>query len=94
MLDKLLGFNDIRICFQLIYILVILLLIFFIKSGDILVVNRAIEPAHNKIVIAYLNGELTVKRLKIENTKIYLVAENPSKERIMLQNVDLPIYHS
>ena len=72
----------------------ILFLIFFIKSGDILVVNRAIEPAHNKIVIAYLNGELTVKRLKIENTKIYLVAENPSKERIMLQNVDLPIYHS
>jgi DNA polymerase V len=55
-----------------------------INSGDILVVDRAIEPTHNKIVVAYLNGELTVKRLKIENTKIYLVAENPDYNPIRI----------
>jgi DNA polymerase V len=32
-------------------------------DGDILVVDRALEPKHNDIVIAVLNGELTVKRL-------------------------------
>ena len=55
-----------------------------INSGDILVVDRAAEPAHNKIVVAYLNGELTVKRLKIENTKIYLAAENPDYKPIRI----------
>lgn len=55
-----------------------------INSGDILVVDRAVEPSHNKIVVAYLNGELTVKRLKIENTKIYLVADNPDYKQIRI----------
>jgi DNA polymerase V len=55
-----------------------------INSGDILVVDRAVEPTHNKIVVAYLNGELTVKRLKIENTKIYLVADNPDYKPIRI----------
>jgi DNA polymerase V len=32
-------------------------------DGDILVVDRSLEPKHHDIVIAVLNGELTVKRL-------------------------------
>src|SRR5262245_4186223 len=32
-------------------------------DGDILVVDRSLEPKHTDIVIAVLNGELTVKRL-------------------------------
>lgn len=35
-----------------------------IHAGDILVVDRALEPADNKIIIAVLDGELTVKRIK------------------------------
>ena len=34
-----------------------------IYPEDILIVDRAIEPAHKKIVIAIVDGELTVKRL-------------------------------
>ncbi len=34
-----------------------------IFDGDLLVVDRAIAAAHNKVVIAALDGELTVKRL-------------------------------
>ena len=41
-----------------------------------LIVDRSMEPVHGKIVIASLNGELTVKRLHIEKKKIRLVAEN------------------
>ncbi len=55
-----------------------------INSGDILVVDREIEATHDTIVVAYLNGELTVKRLKIENTKIYLAAENPDYKPIRI----------
>lgn len=47
-----------------------------IHHGDILVVDRSIEPTHGKIVIAAVNGELTVKRLSCQGKKIQLVAEN------------------
>jgi DNA polymerase V len=49
-----------------------------IFSGDILVVDRSLEAADNKIVIAIVNGEFTVKRLKIREGRISLVPENPS----------------
>jgi DNA polymerase V len=47
-----------------------------IHHNDILVVDRSLEPAHGKIVIAAVNGELTVKRLSIEGKNIRLLAEN------------------
>ena len=47
-----------------------------IQEGDMLVVDRSIEPVHGKIVIASLNGELTVKRLHIEKKRVLLIAEN------------------
>jgi len=49
-----------------------------IHSGDILIVDRALEPADNKIVIAVLYGELTVKRIKKTKSKLVLLPENPS----------------
>ncbi|OVE81758.1 hypothetical protein BVY03_02765 [bacterium K02(2017)] len=48
-----------------------------IHSGDILIVDRAVEAANNKIVIASLNGELTLKRIKKAKDKIILQPENP-----------------
>ena len=47
-----------------------------IFSGDILIVNRAIEPKDGKIVIASINGELTVKRLRIREGTAFLYPEN------------------
>ena len=53
-----------------------------IHAGDILIVDRALEPADKKVVIANINGELTVKRIRIIRDKIYLAAENPRYEPI------------
>ncbi|MDY6934317.1 MAG: translesion error-prone DNA polymerase V autoproteolytic subunit [Spirochaetota bacterium] len=47
-----------------------------IHPDDILIVDRAVEAVNNKIVIAVLNGELTVKRLRIEGEAVYLYPEN------------------
>lgn len=47
-----------------------------ILDGDILVVDRSIEPKDGKIVIVALDGELTVKRLSIKSTGTWLVPEN------------------
>jgi DNA polymerase V len=40
------------------------------------VVDRSIEPADKKVVIANINGELTVKRIRIRENKITLEPEN------------------
>lgn len=47
-----------------------------IHDGDLLIVDRSIEPASGKVVIAVLNGELTVKRLRIKGGKYTLEPEN------------------
>lgn len=48
-----------------------------IGNGDLLIVDRAVKAGDNSIVVAALNGELIVRRLKIHNGRHYLVAENP-----------------
>lgn len=53
-----------------------------IYDGDLLIVDRAVEPTFGKIVIANINGELTVKKIDMINGKLYLVAENDYYEPI------------
>ncbi len=47
-----------------------------INDGDILVVDRSHDAADNRIVIAVVNGEFTVKRLLKKNSKMFLMPEN------------------
>ncbi len=47
-----------------------------IYSGDLLVVDRSLEPKDKSVVIAVIDGELTVKRIRIGNKKITLQPEN------------------
>jgi DNA polymerase V len=49
-----------------------------IQEGNLLVVDRAPEPRNGDIVIAVIDGELTVKRLEKRRGKIRLLAENPA----------------
>lgn len=55
-----------------------------IYSGDMLIVDKSIEPLHGKIVIAAVDGELTVKRLHKTLEKTMLLAENPKYKPIVL----------
>lgn len=48
-----------------------------IQDGDILVVDRSVEATHGKIVVAVLDGEMTVKRLHLKNGQCRLIPENP-----------------
>ena len=47
-----------------------------INDGDILIVDRSLEAKNGSIVIAVLNSELTVKRLKVDGKGCYLIPEN------------------
>ncbi len=53
-----------------------------IFSGDILVVDRSIDPKDGNIIIAVIDGELTVKRLSKTKNKIFLLPENKNYEPI------------
>jgi len=48
-----------------------------ICDGDMLVVDRSLEPKHNAIVVAVIDGEVTVKSLDLSNNEITLRAKNP-----------------
>lgn len=55
-----------------------------INNQDILVVDRSIEPQNNKIAICLIDGEFTVKRIKIEKNNVFLMPENESFQPIKI----------
>ncbi|MBP6818366.1 MAG: translesion error-prone DNA polymerase V autoproteolytic subunit [Ferrovibrio sp.] len=48
-----------------------------ILDGDLLIVDRSIPPVHGHIVVAGIDGDLTVKRLRRQGRRAWLVAANP-----------------
>jgi DNA polymerase V len=64
-----------------------------IHPGDILIVDKSLESSNGKIVIAILNGEFTVKRIRIEMGKVFLDPENPKFQPIPIHpNCDFRIW--
>lgn len=49
-----------------------------LDDNDLLVIDRSLEPTNNKIAVCFLDGEFTVKRLKVTNNKVWLQPENPN----------------
>jgi DNA polymerase V len=47
-----------------------------IFDGDLLVIDKSLEPKNDKIAVCYLDGEFTVKRIKVDNGCIWLVPAN------------------
>lgn len=64
-----------------------------IHSNDILIVDRALQVTNNKIIIARLNNEFTVKRVKIDNDKLFLMPDNDEYKPIeVTQEMDFEIW--
>lgn len=47
-----------------------------LDHGDLLVIDRSLEPKDGKIAVCFIDGEFTVKRLKITEGVLYLMPEN------------------
>lgn len=56
--------------------------------GDLLIVDRSLPTQYGKIVIAVLNGEMTVKRLHKEKEQIFLCSENDNYPDILINEED------
>jgi DNA polymerase V len=59
-----------------------------IFDGDVLVVDRSIEPKHNDIVLVTLNNEFIVKRLHQRAGLIKLISENPIYPPLVIKEKD------
>ena len=57
-----------------------------IHSGDLLIVDRSIKPKNNSIIIASIDGELTVKRIKISGKKFLLSSDNKDYRNLKINN--------
>ena len=46
-----------------------------IGDGDILVVDKSVEPATNKLAICVLYQQFTIRRLRVVNGEVFLVSD-------------------
>ncbi|MHB1944295.1 MAG: LexA family protein [Metallibacterium sp.] len=64
-----------------------------IHDGDEIVVDRALTPSEGRIVVAVVNGQLTIKRLRFREGQPVLIAENPHfADRTFAEGEELEIW--
>ena len=56
-----------------------------INDGDLLIVDKSIDPTDGKIAICYVDGEFTLKRIKIDGTGIWLIPANDKFKPIKVE---------
>lgn len=48
-----------------------------IEDGDILIIDKSLEPQDGDTAVCFIDGEFTLKYIRIEKDEIYLVPANP-----------------
>lgn len=56
------------------------------RDGDLLIVDKSLEWSDNRIAMCYLNGEFTLKRLKVTGGRCWLLPSNEKMQPIELKN--------
>ena len=56
-----------------------------LDDGDLLVIDRSLDPESGKIAVCFIDGEFTVKRIKKEEDRLYLMPENKKYKRIEIK---------
>ncbi|MDT8412907.1 MAG: translesion error-prone DNA polymerase V autoproteolytic subunit [Vicingaceae bacterium] len=52
------------------------------NNGDLLIIDKSLQPFDGKIAVCFIDGEFTVKRIKKDNNFIWLMAENKNYQPI------------
>ncbi|MFP4529402.1 MAG: LexA family protein [Candidatus Kapaibacterium sp.] len=53
-----------------------------IDDGDLLVIDKSVEPRDGKIAVCFIDGEFTIKRIRIDKNCCWLVPANEAYEPI------------
>ena len=59
-----------------------------LDDGDLLVIDRSLEPQNDKIAVCFIDGSFTVKRLKVDVDCVYLMSENKNYKPIKISEGD------
>jgi len=59
-----------------------------LDDGDLLVIDRSLEPQDDKIAVCFIDGSFTVKRLKVDVDCVYLMSENKNYKPIKVTEGD------
>jgi DNA polymerase V len=59
-----------------------------LDDGDLLVIDRSLEPQDDKIAVCFIDGSFTVKRLKVDVDCVYLMPENKNYKPIKVSEGD------
>ena len=59
-----------------------------LDDGDLLVIDRSLSPENGKIAVCFIDGDFTVKRIKKEGGKFYLIPENKKYKKIRIKKED------
>ena len=64
-----------------------------IYPGDLLIVDRSLSPRNGSIIIAVLDGELSVKGLELNNDQVTLSSSNPNYSDVVVsEEMDFTIW--
>jgi DNA polymerase V len=55
-----------------------------ILDGDLIIVDRSLDPEHDRIAVVRIQGEFTVKRLHYKGDQLFLMPENPKYSPIQV----------
>lgn len=53
-----------------------------IQDGDIVVIDKSLEPTDGCIAVCFLDGEFTLKSIKVEKDRVWLIPANPDYKPI------------
>ena len=53
-----------------------------ISDGDLIVIDRSLNPENNKIAVCFIDGEFTIKRIELKKQKLFLKPENKNYRKI------------
>ena len=59
-----------------------------LSDGDLIVIDRSINPENNKIAVCYIDGDFTVKRIIKKEGQLYLKPENKNYKKIKIKEDD------
>ena len=53
-----------------------------INNGDLLVIDKSLEPGNDKVAVCFIDGEFTLKKIRIEKDCCWLIPANENYEPI------------
>ena len=59
-----------------------------LSDGDLIVIDRSLDPENNKIAVCFIDGDFTVKRIIKKGSDLYLKPENKNYKAIRVDEVN------